>query len=208
MHFVTTYSPPSHPLCNLIWFHHHITSTSRSHTVLPSHFIHFITSYSSTNTSHPLNAVIIMHRPIVTLKTGLRGRQRLSLHALAYAGKRKIIVIVIHGMVCMMMGLWCIQDEGMALLNLSASPDGALYKDSITRFWGPKPQGLPYHILSHGDIVLISRHAPGWHLCGYKESRPFLCKFCHVMCLCMCMCCIRTHSATEASITMRVITQT
>lgn len=53
------------------------------------------------------------------------------------------------------------QDEGMALLNLSASPDGALYKDSITRFWGPKPQGLPYHVLSHGDIVLISRHAPG-----------------------------------------------
>ena len=49
----------------------------------------------------------------------------------------------------------------MALLNLSASPDGFLYKDSITRFWGPKPQGLPYHILSHGDIVLISRHAPG-----------------------------------------------
>ncbi|KAL3140824.1 hypothetical protein ABBQ32_14194 [Trebouxia sp. C0010 RCD-2024] len=54
-----------------------------------------------------------------------------------------------------------LQDEGMALLNLSASPDGALYKDSITRFWGPKPQGLPYHVLSHGDIVLISRHAPG-----------------------------------------------
>ena len=49
----------------------------------------------------------------------------------------------------------------MALWNLSASPDGALYKDSITRFWGPKPQGLPYHTFSHGDIVLISKHAPG-----------------------------------------------
>ena len=53
------------------------------------------------------------------------------------------------------------QEEGMLLCNLSALPDGALYKDSITRFWGPKPHGLPYHIFSHGDIVLISKHAPG-----------------------------------------------
>lgn len=53
------------------------------------------------------------------------------------------------------------QAEGMALWDLSASPDGALFKDSITRFWGPKPQGLPYHTFSHGDIVLISKHAPG-----------------------------------------------
>lgn len=49
----------------------------------------------------------------------------------------------------------------MALWSLSASPDGALYKDSITRFWGSKPQGLPYHTFSPGDIVLISKHAPG-----------------------------------------------
>ena len=53
------------------------------------------------------------------------------------------------------------QEEGLALWDLSASPDGALYKDSITRFWGPKPHGLPYHTFSHGDIVLISKHAPG-----------------------------------------------
>ena len=53
------------------------------------------------------------------------------------------------------------QEEGLALFGLSASPDGLLYKDSIVRFWGPRPHGLPYHTLSHGDIVLISQTKPG-----------------------------------------------
>ena len=53
------------------------------------------------------------------------------------------------------------QEEGLALFGLSASPDGLLYKDSIIRFWGPRPHGLPYHTLSPGDIVLISQTKPG-----------------------------------------------
>ena len=53
------------------------------------------------------------------------------------------------------------QEEGLALFGLSASPDGLLYKDSIIRFWGPRPHGLPYHTLSQGDIVLISQTKPG-----------------------------------------------
>ncbi len=53
------------------------------------------------------------------------------------------------------------QEDGLALFGLSASPDGLLYKDSIIRFWGPRPHGLPYHTLSHSDIVLISQTKPG-----------------------------------------------
>ena len=53
------------------------------------------------------------------------------------------------------------QEEGLALFGLSASPDGVLYKDSIIRFWGPRPHGLPYQTLSQGDIVLISQTKPG-----------------------------------------------
>ncbi|DBA71486.1 TPA: hypothetical protein ACH3X2_14306 [Trebouxia sp. C0005] len=54
-----------------------------------------------------------------------------------------------------------LKEEGLALFGLSASPDGSLYKDSIIRFWGPRPHGLPYHSLSQGDIVLISQTKPG-----------------------------------------------
>lgn len=65
-------------------------------------------------------------------------------------------------------GAW--QEEGLALFGLSASPDGLLYKDSIIRFWGPRPHGLPYHALSQGDIVLISQTKPGEHVCVMPYS--------------------------------------
>lgn len=64
------------------------------------------------------------------------------------------------------------QEEGLALFGLSASPDSALYQDSIIRFWGPRPHGLPYHTLSQGDIVLISKTAPG--TCLQDAICPFM----------------------------------
>ena len=57
------------------------------------------------------------------------------------------------------------QEEGLALTDLSAAPDGVLYKDSIIRFWAPRPHSLPYHTLAQGDIVLISKTAPGETQC-------------------------------------------
>ena len=44
---------------------------------------------------------------------------------------------------------------------MTAVPDATLFKDNIVRFWGPPRRGLPYHALTPGDIVLISKSTPG-----------------------------------------------
>lgn len=54
------------------------------------------------------------------------------------------------------------QDEGVALFGLRGAPDGALFKDNIVHFSLPgREEALPFHCLSQGDIVLISRGSPG-----------------------------------------------
>lgn len=59
------------------------------------------------------------------------------------------------------------QEEGLAVFGLTAVPDGVLFKDNIIRFWAPKgPRGLPYHALTAGDIVLISKTSPGIFCCS------------------------------------------
>ncbi|CAM6126000.1 unnamed protein product [Calypogeia fissa] len=55
-----------------------------------------------------------------------------------------------------------LQDEGLALFDLSVRPDGQLYKDTVLRFYNSQGNGfLPtYHEFSHGDVVAISRRNP------------------------------------------------
>ncbi|GBF93852.1 hypothetical protein Rsub_06851 [Raphidocelis subcapitata] len=50
--------------------------------------------------------------------------------------------------------------EGVALFAMSAAPDGAIYRDSVLKFFRPNAP-LPFHALSQGDIVLVSRGDPG-----------------------------------------------
>lgn len=58
------------------------------------------------------------------------------------------------------------QEEGLALFDLQATPDGTLFQDvlvrlSLSRPGGQVPQQLPYHTFSRGDVVLLSSPAAG-----------------------------------------------
>ncbi|KAI8470873.1 MAG: putative DNA helicase [Monoraphidium minutum] len=50
--------------------------------------------------------------------------------------------------------------EGVALFSMSAAADGQVYRDSVLKFFRPGDP-LPFHALSQGDIVLISKGEPG-----------------------------------------------
>lgn len=52
-----------------------------------------------------------------------------------------------------------VQNEGWALFDLEAQPDGALYKHSVVRLSVRAPL-LPFHNFSQGDIVLVSQGNP------------------------------------------------
>ncbi|KAL2630305.1 hypothetical protein R1flu_014991 [Riccia fluitans] len=55
-----------------------------------------------------------------------------------------------------------LQDEGMAIFDLSVKPDGKLYRDTILRFYRAQGDGiLPvHHQFSQGDVIAISRKNP------------------------------------------------
>lgn len=53
------------------------------------------------------------------------------------------------------------QEQGLALLGLTARPDGALYSDRVIRLSAAgRAQRLPAHLFSRGDTVLLSTGDP------------------------------------------------